>query len=99
MMMKKKWMFAAATLLAGGLLTWIWLGRGPAETAGIHFVDAGGEVAPAEGGGVEGPHMGSTPATGRGVQTFYELEGDPQKGGGNTKKFYGDGQAPNGGPA
>src|SRR6266404_1846512 len=60
MMMKKKWMFAAATLLAGGLLTWIWLGRSLTETAGPHHIDADGDVPPAAVVRVERRNVGST---------------------------------------
>jgi len=74
MMMKKKWMFAAATLLAGGLLTWIWLGRGPAETAGIHRVDANGDVPPAAVARVERRNMGSTLAIAGEFKPFQDVD-------------------------
>jgi RND family efflux transporter MFP subunit len=72
--MKKKWMFAAATLLAGGLLAWIWLGRGPAETAGIHRVDADGDVPPAAVARVERRNMGSTLAIAGEFKPFQDVD-------------------------
>ena len=72
--MKKKWMFAAATLLAGGLLAWIWLGRGPAETTGIHRVDADGDVPPAAVARVERRNMGSTLAIAGEFKPFQDVD-------------------------
>jgi RND family efflux transporter MFP subunit len=58
--MNKTWIFAAAALLACGLLTWIWLGQGPSETRNIHHVDADGELPPAAVARVERHNISST---------------------------------------
>jgi RND family efflux transporter MFP subunit len=72
--MKKKWMFVATTLLAGGLLTWIWLGRVSTETAGIHRVDADGDVPPAAVARVERRNMGSTLAIAGEFKPFQDVD-------------------------
>jgi RND family efflux transporter MFP subunit len=59
-MTKKKWILSAGVLLAGGLLTWIWLGRGSTETVGIHHVDADADIPLAAVARVERHNVGST---------------------------------------
>jgi RND family efflux transporter MFP subunit len=59
-MTKKKLILSAGALLLAGLVIWIWLGRGPTETAGIHRVDADGDIPPAAVARVERHNVGST---------------------------------------
>jgi RND family efflux transporter MFP subunit len=59
-MTKKKWMWSAGVLLLVGALAWLWLGRGTTETAGIHPVDADGDIPPAAVARVERHNLGST---------------------------------------
>jgi RND family efflux transporter MFP subunit len=73
-MMNKKWIFATAALLVGGLLTWIWLGRGPTDTAGIHHVDAEGDVPPAAVARVERHNVGSTLAIAGEFKPFQDVD-------------------------
>ena len=58
--MKKKWMWSAGALFVTGVLAWIWLGRSVTETAGIHHVDADGDIPPAAVARVERRNVGST---------------------------------------
>ncbi len=74
MMMKKKWILAAGALLAGGLLTWIWLGRSKTETADIHHVDADGDVPPAAVARVERHNIGSTLAIAGEFKSFQDVD-------------------------
>jgi RND family efflux transporter MFP subunit len=74
LMMNKKWIFATAALLVGGLLTWIWLGRGPTDTAGIHHVDAEGDVPPAAVARVERHNVGSTLAIAGEFKPFQDVD-------------------------
>src|ERR1700730_8284403 len=74
LMMKKKWIFAAAALVAGGLLVWIWFGRGAADTAGIHRVDADGDLAPAAVARAERHNVGSTLAIAGEFKPFQEVD-------------------------
>jgi len=73
-MMKKTWIFAAAAVLAGGLLTRIWFGRGATDTAGIHRVDADGDVPPAAVARVERRNVGSTLAIAGEFKPFQEVD-------------------------
>jgi RND family efflux transporter MFP subunit len=73
-MMKKKWIFLATALLAGGLLTWFWFGRGAADTAGIHRVDADGDVPPAAVARVERHNVGSTLAIAGEFKPFQDVD-------------------------
>jgi RND family efflux transporter MFP subunit len=73
-MTKKKSIFAAAALLVGGSLTWIWLGRGPTDTAGIHHVDADGDVPPAAVARVERRDVGSTLAIAGEFKPFQDVD-------------------------
>src|ERR1700752_1108480 len=60
LMTKKKLILSAGALLLAGLVIWIWLGRGPTETAGIHRVDADGDIPPAAVARVERHNVGTT---------------------------------------
>jgi RND family efflux transporter MFP subunit len=59
-MTMKKWILSAVTLLASGVLAWMWLGRGSTERGGIHDVDADGDIPPAAVARVERHNVGST---------------------------------------
>jgi len=59
-MTTKIWTLSAVTLLAGGLLAWIWLGRGSTERVGIHDVAADADVPPAAVARVERHNVGNT---------------------------------------
>jgi RND family efflux transporter MFP subunit len=59
-MSRKKLILSALGVLAGGLLIWIWLRRGPSETTGIHRVDADADLPPAAVARAERQTMGST---------------------------------------
>jgi RND family efflux transporter MFP subunit len=74
MMTKKKWIFVAAALLAAGLLTWLWLGRGATDTSGIHRVDADGDVPPAAVARVERRNLGSTLAIAGEFKPFQDVD-------------------------
>jgi len=56
------------------LLTWIRLGRGPAENGGIHRVDANGDVPPAAVARVERRNMGSTLAIAGEFKPFQDVD-------------------------
>jgi RND family efflux transporter MFP subunit len=73
-MTKKKWMWSAGALLAGGLAAWIWLGRGATETAGLHHVDADAEIAPAAVARVERHNLGSTLAIAGEFKPFQDVD-------------------------
>jgi multidrug efflux pump subunit AcrA (membrane-fusion protein) len=59
-MNRKQLILSALGLLAGGLLIWIWLGRGTLEPTGIHRVDADADIPPAAVARAERHNMGST---------------------------------------
>ena len=59
-MTRKNLFLSAGALLAGGVLIWLWIGRGSAETAGLHRVDADGDIPPAAVARVERRNVGST---------------------------------------
>ena len=73
-MAKKRLMLAAAALLAGGALLWIWLGRGPAETAGFRRVDADGDIPPAAVVRVIRRNVGSTLAVAGEFKPFQDID-------------------------
>jgi RND family efflux transporter MFP subunit len=73
-MMKKKWMWLAGALVAAGALAWIWLGRGSTETAGIHHVDADGDIPPAAVARVERRNLGSTLAIAGEFKPFQDVD-------------------------
>ena len=59
-MTRKKLTLSALVLLAGGLLIWMWLGRGSTQVPGIHRVDADADIPPAAVARVERHNIGST---------------------------------------
>ena len=73
-MTKRKWILAAGVLLAGGLLAWIWLGRGSAEKGGIHDVAADADIPPAAVARVERRNVGSTLAIAGEFKPFQEVD-------------------------
>lgn len=72
--MKKKWMWSAGTLFVTGVLAWIWLGRSVTETAGIHHVDADGDIPPAAVARVERRNVGSTLAIAGEFKPFQDVD-------------------------
>jgi len=73
-MTKRNWILSAGVLLAGGLLAWIWLGRGPAEKGGIHDVAADADIPPAAVARVERRNVGSTLAIAGEFKPFQEVD-------------------------
>jgi RND family efflux transporter MFP subunit len=73
-MTKKKWFLSGGVLLAGGLVTWIWLGRDPTENAGIHRVDADGDAPAAAVARVERHKIGSTLAIAGEFKPFQDVD-------------------------
>src|SRR5580765_5400928 len=59
-MTRKNLILSAGVLLAGGLLIWLWLGRGPTETSGVHRVDADADIPRAAVARVDRHDVGST---------------------------------------
>jgi RND family efflux transporter MFP subunit len=73
-MTKKNWILSSGMLLAAGLLTWIWLGQGPAEKGGIHDVVADGDIPPAAVARVERHNIGSTLAIAGEFKPFQDVD-------------------------
>jgi RND family efflux transporter MFP subunit len=73
-MTKKNWILSSGMLLAAGLLTWIWLGQGPAEKGGIHDVVADGDIPPAAVAQVERHNIGSTLAIAGEFKPFQDVD-------------------------
>jgi RND family efflux transporter MFP subunit len=73
-MTKRNWILSAGVLLAGGLLAWIWLGRGSAEKGGIHDVAADADLPPAAVARVERRNVGSTLAIAGEFKPFQEVD-------------------------
>jgi RND family efflux transporter MFP subunit len=73
-MTKRNWILSAGVLFAGGLLTWIWLGRGSAEKGGIHDVAADADIPPAAVARVERRNVGSTLAIAGEFKPFQEVD-------------------------
>ena len=59
-MTRKNLILSAGVLLAGSLLIWLWLGRGPTETSGVHRVDADADIPRAAVARVDRHDVGST---------------------------------------
>jgi RND family efflux transporter MFP subunit len=72
-MTKKLWTVSAGTLLAGGLITWGWLGRGSTERSGIHDVAADADIPPAAVARVERHNLGSTLAIAGEFKPFQDV--------------------------
>jgi RND family efflux transporter MFP subunit len=73
-MTKRNWLLSTGVLLAGGLLAWIWLGRGSAEKGGIHDVVADADIPPAAVARVERRNVGSTLAIAGEFKPFQEVD-------------------------
>jgi RND family efflux transporter MFP subunit len=73
-MTKRNWLLATGVLLAGGLLAWIWLGRGSAEKGGIHDVVADADIPPAAVARVERRNVGSTLAIAGEFKPFQDVD-------------------------
>ena len=73
-MTNRNWILSAGVLLAGGLLAWIWLGRGSAEKGGIHDVAADADIPPAAVARVERRNVGSTLAIAGEFKPFQEVD-------------------------
>jgi len=73
-MTKKKWILSTGALLLGGLLIWIWLGRGSTETVGINHVVADADIAPAAVARVERHNVGSTLAIAGEFKPFQDVD-------------------------
>jgi RND family efflux transporter MFP subunit len=72
-MTKRKWILSAG-ILAGGVLAWIWLGRGSTQKGGIHDVVADGDVPPAAVARVERRNLGSTLAIAGEFKPFQDVD-------------------------
>ena len=72
-MTKRKWMWSAGALIAGGVLAWIWLGRGSTET-GMHHVVADADMPPAAVVRVERHNIGSTLAIAGEFKPFQDVD-------------------------
>jgi RND family efflux transporter MFP subunit len=74
LMTKKIWTLSAGLVLAGGLLVWIWLGRGSTERGGIHDVAADADIPPAAVARVERHNVGSTLAIAGEFKPFQDVD-------------------------
>ena len=72
-MTKKLWTASAGTLLAGGVIAWLWLGRGSPERGGIHDVAADADIPPAAVARVERHNLGSTLAIAGEFKPFQDV--------------------------
>jgi RND family efflux transporter MFP subunit len=72
-MTKRKWILSAG-ILAGGVLAWIWLGRGSTQKGGIHDVVADGDIPPAAVARVERRNLGSTLAIAGEFKPFQDVD-------------------------
>jgi RND family efflux transporter MFP subunit len=73
-MTKKLWTVSAGTLLAGGLIACVWLGRGSTERGGIHDVAADADIPPAAVARVERHNLGSTLAIAGEFKPFQDVD-------------------------
>jgi RND family efflux transporter MFP subunit len=73
LMTKRKWILSAG-ILAGGVLAWIWLGRGSTQKGGIHDVVADGDIPPAAVARVERRNLGSTLAIAGEFKPFQDVD-------------------------
>jgi RND family efflux transporter MFP subunit len=73
-MTNKIWTLSVITLAAGGLLAWVWLGRGSTQRGGIHDVAANADIPSAAVARVERHNVGSTLAIAGEFKPFQDVD-------------------------